>query len=228
MAAMATLVGPLDSLTFPELCPACGARAAQALDIPKWFLRTYDAGDERVYAEVRVPFCARCVDQHERERARQPMVPAYRYPGLVDHFLPAMWLAMGLFFFSIAAGGVGKGMVFVGALGAIGLFFLWIGVATAVGAWRVPWHERVPPQTSVTRAFDYTDDESDVFEPPRRRYFIRNSAFEEQFVALNAARQWDPRGPEARRARRKWGIAIIVFILLLIAMMVWEPGMSAP
>jgi hypothetical protein len=219
---MTSIVGPLDRLAFPELCPACGARATQALDIPKWFLRRYDeSNDERVYAEVRVPFCARCAEQHERERALQPDVPAYRYPGLFEHVIPAVYIAMGLFFLSIAARVADKGLIFVAVLGAIGLFFLAVAIAATVGAWRVPWYERVPAQTSITSAFDYTDDESDVFQPTRRRYFIRNADFGERFAALNANKQWDPRGPEAARALWKWGLAIVVFILLLIAMILF-------
>jgi hypothetical protein len=225
---MTELVGPLEGLSFPPLCAACGAKATQALDIPKWFLRRYEErDDEHVYAEARVPFCARCVELHDRERAQQRQVPAYRYPGIVDHFLPAMWLAIGLFMFSVGARAVGNGPLVVLVVGALGLFFLLLGIGVLVGAWRVPWYERVPPQTSVTRAFDYTDDESDVFEPPRRRYYIANPEFAAQFEALNQNRQWDPRGLAARRAKWKWAVTIVVLILLLIALMIWLPGMSA-
>src|SRR2546430_14486387 len=97
------LVGPLEDLEFPALCPACGAKATGALDVRKVFLNT-DAEDPRhVLGEVRVPFCSSCIAQHEQEAAQQPRVRAYRFPKIFDLALVSIWLAMGIVFLYVAS-----------------------------------------------------------------------------------------------------------------------------
>jgi hypothetical protein len=207
------LVGPLDQLVFPDVCAACGAKASAILDVQKVFVQKGEEQTYHVLAKARVPFCAKCAAEHTRERALQAAVPAYRRPPISDLILPAFWVGLGLFVASIALRVVGRGGVAVAlTLDAVALGFLVVGVWTAIGAWKVPWYGRVPPQTNVTRAFDFTDNEAQLFEPERRRYYIRNEMFAERFVALNTDRQWDARGSQATRA--KW-LAIAVAIVIV-------------
>jgi hypothetical protein len=88
------------------------------------------------------------------------------------------------------------------------------GVALVV---RALWETRrymVPGQTSVTLAFDFSPDISDVLDRSQRRvYAIRETAFAEEFTALNRERIWQP-DPVADRAEKRVWIACAVFLLL--------------
>jgi hypothetical protein len=214
------LVGPLEDLEFPELCPACGARSTGALDIRKVFLKAEGGDRRRVLAKVRVPFCASCIALHERETRLQPRVRAYRFPKLYDFALVSIWLAIGVLFLYLAvivSGGGGTVLALILTYMGIASLAFW-AVATR-NACRVPWYERVPPQTSVTSAFDFGDATSEALEYSRRRYAIRDASFAERFSALNAERL----PPLRKRARERWKAILILTVLLAImaAVLIW-------
>jgi hypothetical protein len=213
------LVGPLDDLDFPELCPVCGAKATGALDVRKVFLNTEGEDRRHVLAEVRVPFCSSCIAQHEREAKQQPRVRAYRFPKILDFALVSIWGVMGVFFLYVAASVSGGG----GAIPALILTYMGIAclafwVLGVRGASRVPWYERVPPQTSVTNAFDFGDETLELFEKSARRYSIRNAEFAERFAALNAEKR-----PRRNPARVRWKaiVLLIVMLAILAAIIIW-------
>lgn len=84
----------------------------------------------------------------------------------------------------------------------LGLFFGWIArLQTKVVLDRTA-HLRVPPQSEVTQAFDFSDDVSDLFEPKRVMYAMRDARFAAAFGALNSDKAWHANGPQARAARR--------------------------
>jgi len=219
------LVGPLQDLEFPELCPACGAKASGAIDIRKVFLNTDGEDPRHVLAEVRVPFCDNCVAQHVQEVSERPRVPAYRFPKILDLLLVSIWGAMGIFFLYVMIGVASKGATIpawiLGYMGIACLVFWVIGIRRAA---RVPWYERVLPQTGVTSAFDFGDEKMELFEKSRRSYAIRNGEFAERFAALNAEMHPSRNPPSGRW---KMILVLIVLLAILAAMIIWpNSGMS--
>jgi len=219
------LVGPLGDLEFPELCPACGAKAVGAVDIRKVFLNPDGEDPRHVLAEVRVPFCANCITLHQQEMLQRPRVPAYRFPKILDLLLVSIWGAMGIFFLYVTIGVMSKGAAMQAwILGYIGIACLVFWIIGIRGAARVPWYERVPAQTSVTSAFDFGDEKTELLEKSRRSYSIRNADFGERFAALNADMH-----PSRNRRSGRWKMIVVLIILLAIlaAAIIWpNVGMS--
>ena len=213
------LVGPLKGLEFPDVCPACGAKAGEAIDIRKVFLNTDGEDPRHVLAEVRVPFCDNCVAQHVQEVSERPRLPAYRFPKILDLLLVSIWGAMGIFFLYVMIGVMSKGAAMQGwILGYIGiacLVFWFIGIRRSA---RVPWYERVPAQTNVSSAFDFGDEKMELFEKSSRSYAIRDAAFAERFAALNA-NMLPSRNPPS--GRWKMILTLIVLLAILAASIIW-------
>jgi hypothetical protein len=87
--------------------------------------------------------------------------------------------------------------------------------AIAWGQWRHVWqatrHLRIAPQTDTTRAFDFSDDISDVFEPPRFVCTIRDARLAEALITLNADRIWVAASPRTvtERKRASWRLWLV-------------------
>lgn len=213
------LVGPLKSLEFPGLCPACGAKADGAIDIRKVFLNTDGEDSRHVLAEVRVPFCDNCIAQHVQEVSQRPRARAYRFPKILDLLLVSIWGAIGIFFLYVMIGVMSKGAAtqawILGYIGIACLVFWVIGIR---GAARVPWYERVPAQTNVSSAFDFGDEKFEVFEKSSRSYAIRDGQFAERFAALNA-NMLPSRNPPS--GRWKLILALIALLAILAASIIW-------
>ena len=211
------IVGRLGDLAFPALCASCGAKAAATLVIARAFRRL--AGDDwiDVVDNVKVPVCSRCVRQHEHEDALHPVVPAFRPPRWSAYLVPGIYAWLGLFLvLRVALDLVGRSMLgglIAGGGGGLCLLGSCVG---ALRSWRVPEHERVRPETSVTQAFGFTTELNDLMEPPRRAYFLANATFADAFGQLNGERSWDEHGFAAKRAELKWKIAICGVALLVV------------
>lgn len=80
--------------------------------------------------------------------------------------------------------------------------------------------------TSVLAAANFTDDQSELFEPERRTFTFRDPVFAAQFAALNADRLWDAKAPRARRARwlRKAALYAVVAAGAAIWLLDWWQG----
>ncbi len=104
-----------------------------------------------------------------------------------------------------ATGGFERGLALVLGLSGAGL---------VAYAW---WDTRncmVPKQTSVTLAFDFSPDISDILDHARRRgYAMRDPSFAQAFTALNRDRLWQP-NPAAERAEKRVWIACAIFLAL--------------
>jgi len=66
-------------------------------------------------------------------------------------------------------------------VGFLVLAMLWCGWI----AWYCTRRLRMPPQTEITRAFDFDDWKGDFFIGRQRTYRIRSEAFANAFRALN-------------------------------------------
>jgi hypothetical protein len=73
-------------------------------------------------------------------------------------------------------------------------------------------------QTSVTRAFDFGDDDTDWYKTEARTYVIRHAACAAAFGQLNAGLHARLTGPEqqSRERRRFWIVAVIIIAIWLL------------
>jgi hypothetical protein len=93
-------------------------------------------------------------------------------------------------------------------------------------AWQETEYLRVPPQTRVTLAFDFSDSTAASFESVRFLCTMRDAGFAAAFKQLNREIEFQPDSPEAvadqRAAQRKsrfWTIVIVA-----IALYCWVKG----
>jgi len=214
------LTGPLGSLGFPDRCANCGVVTRERLPVRKVFGR--NAGRRRrtrsrVYRGYRidtaqVPYCRDCIAQDARER--QSM--ASRWRARVGTFLleafPALFpLAFAVFLLTALDLPRKPGYAFYGFEQILALLFGSAAVGAMAYAW---WSTRrclVPRQTSVTLAFDFSPDVSDLLDHvPRRVYAMRDAAFAEAFIALNRDRVWQPDPAAVRAEMRVWIMCAVV------------------
>lgn len=235
------VVGELHEVVFPPLCVSCGAETRATLPLTRLFWRDDDGGPGHVAALVHAPFCPSCIEVHRREVP--PLDPEVRkrllrkwavaslpyvFPlGVIAWLLTvlvpnvfradeplealvwaapvALFAGFGWMFFRLIrnqgralVAGPGGGYVHVYP-GPLGSRFL------------------VPAEpTSVTRALDFSDDESEMFDAERHRFTFQNNAVASSFAELNAARQWKPGGPRARVAHHARRAIVAVVVLVVV------------
>ncbi|HEX5820112.1 MAG TPA: hypothetical protein VFY20_14585 [Gemmatimonadales bacterium] len=177
------------ALAMPDLCAYCGAPAGERLLVQKVFARTHGVMDDRpmehAIAGVHVPFCPDCLARH---RAEAPVLTR------LQHFGSGLGSQMGLY--ALFSGGatlfcakealaalVGGGTVIVPAVIG-GLFGLMTAYALRL-SWGATTRLRIPEQSEVTRAFDFSDDMSEGYRREQRIYAIRDANFARVFRTLN-------------------------------------------
>ena len=211
-------------LTWPALCPNCGAPARERIPVRKVFVRgigSHDRSPIRYRIEsVPIPFCATCVARHEA--AAPVLTPLVRARTYLQSFLiiPVVGASyMAVLMIDAAAGAtLGDPVTWLG-VGFVAFFAL-IAVGSVLGMWRQTRRYRVLPQTDVTLACDFSDDISQPFEGERRAYAIRDAVFAEAFTASNRDRAWTP-AMQARSNRRQL-VAAAVVIALAVGAWLWS------
>ena len=202
MDRMVTLRGRPSQLAMPDSCANCGSPAERRLLIEKVFRRDEgpEGGVHYVVSPVHVPFCSPCIARHQAEVVtvspvkrvllcfQQPVIIAALFMGGM-----AVFLAPPAFDAVVGGHGVG-GLVFLGIVVVFGL----IAAASGYAAFNLSRRHAVAPLTSVTSAFDFTDDESAMFERQRRTYRLRDPTFAAAFEEANQDRRWDPRSRRPR------------------------------
>lgn len=221
------LTGSLRTLGFPNRCANCGAATVERLPVRKVFAR--NAGHRRRAGTRRyrgyridtavVPYCGQCIARDARERQSVASRWRARLGSLLIQSLPALFpLGFVLFLLtsispSAAPGDAGDSFVRVMVLvfGGSGLGLI------AYALWDTRRY-MVPKQTSVTLAFDFSPDVSDLLDHSRRRiYTMRDATFAEEFTALNRDRAWQPDPAAVRTEMRVW---IVCAVLLGLAALV--------
>jgi hypothetical protein len=105
-----------------------------------------------------------------------------------------------------------------GLMQLLTLLFGGAGVILIGHAW---WDTRrcmVPRQTSVTLAFDFSPDVSDLLDHGQRRvYAIRDATFAEAFTALNRDRVWQPDPAAVRAEKRVWMVCAVFLVIAALA-----------
>lgn len=186
------------------------------------FRRTYS--DSATTYEIEgavVPYCNPCIAQHEHEvralswpqRVAVSLTTGLTISALGSGFMALLFLPDAVR--SLTRSGFPWPLVVV-------MFFALIAYSSLSGAWKQNAHRRVPPQTGITRAFDFSESHAEMFDAPRSTYSIRNSAFAEAFVALNRARIWNPQTPAAKRSAHSRKLLYAVTIGALVAWALWD------
>ena len=78
------------------------------------------------------------------------------------------------------------------------------------------------PPTSTLAAVNFTDENSDLFEPDRRTFTFTNPIVREHVAALNADLVWRKNSPRARLARLARRVALVVLVVVGAAFLVAE------
>lgn len=181
--------GEASSMSYPSICAYCGESASRQIVVQKVF-RIASSGEDLTRHEIQqaaVPFCEACIGRH---RQQERTLTA-----------PQRWLA------SLATGltvsGVGSSFMAVFFLPdalralrrpgfplplAVVAFFALIGYSSLRGAWSDTARRRVPPQTEITRAFDFGCSDRTLFGKASFTCSIRSQSFAAALVALNAQR----------------------------------------
>jgi hypothetical protein len=226
---MVTLNGRPSRLAMPTCCANCASTAVGRLPIEKVFRRDAGADDGMRYviSTAEVPFCPRCLARHRLEAATvsplQRVVLCFRQPVILSALVMggfAVFLGPPALDAAFSGSGLG-GPIFL----SIVLLFGLIAAASGFAAFQLSRRHAVVPPTSVTSAFDYTDDQSELFDRERRTYRLRNPTFADAFVDANRHSQWDPSSARATAGHRGRIVLLIVFamatIFILIGTFFW-------
>jgi hypothetical protein len=222
------LTGPLRSLGFPNRCANCGAVTSERLPVRKVFAR--NAGYRRLATSrrylgyridtARVPYCPTCIAQDGRERQSLASRWRARLGGMLIRSFPAVFpLGFAIFLLTHIQPPTHPGEAAGGFERALALLFGFSGAGLIVYGWWDSRSSMVPRQTSVTLAFDFSPDISDLLDRAQRRvYTMRDAGFAEAFTALNRDRVWQPDRGAERAEIRVWIVcAVFVAIGALVA-----------
>jgi hypothetical protein len=204
------------------MCANCGNATSESLEVAKVF-RHVDASndgspDTFSMARVMVPFCPPCAAQH-RSELRQ--VTSFRRFAMTLHGR-SMLSAIGL-------GAIALSIVFMTTRSTSATLLLW-SVAALFGllAWvcvRAAYseteHLATPPPTSISSAFDFTDDHAQRFEREHRTVTLRNPTFADAFLARNGSHVWNPEDPANRKAAQTRNLLVNAAIAVFLIALAW-------
>ena len=214
-----TLRGAPGTLVFPPLCPNCGAQASQRITVTKVFTTEADSEtpERRYLVSAAVPFCDECLAKHSALEQRQDWFTQLREGLASMDILGAVFPALAaLFVLHLALGDLMHGktrlLLVYAVVGGVFALIAWLQTRAV---WSQSEHLRVPVQTAVTTAFDFSADVSRAFEPARFICTLRDAAFAQAFSVLNAERLWQRDSEQAvterRSAKRKfWVVGAVV------------------
>lgn len=192
------LSGPPGTLRWPPICAACGSDASATLPVTRVDLRdwryttaTRSADHFAIVAvcTIDVPFCAACVARHRGETRGNAAVRAVVSVFSTVYVIPLIVVVTGL-----VAGLDPEGFGLAGvpislpttATQRAAFALVAAGFAAAV-CYQTRWR-RVPPPTSVTEAFDFSDNLAGWFEPERRVYGMTPARFAQAVIDANRSR----------------------------------------
>jgi hypothetical protein len=219
------IAGPLHDLEFPPICANCGNATSESLEVAKAFGRLDESAEQRTdtYAIVRVkvPFCPPCTAQHQIE-VRQ-ITPLQRFflslrSGIIIAGLGAGCVALFLAYQWARRSSVNSADLMLLGLAA---FFGLISWGIILYAYRASEHLAIPPPTSVTSAFHFTDDHAGPLAREHRTVTLRNPTFADAFLARNATRVWNPNEPANQKAAKARNLLLHVLIAAFLLWLAW-------
>jgi hypothetical protein len=188
------------SLAFPPVCAYCGAPAVERIAVRKAFARPRFHGSGMygrsvpyrgdIVTSVRIPFCRDCAAQHRATVERISFMRRLRSLFLTPLLVPLAGFTY-VFFKTLPAvldvpSNASAAWTAWGLPAVMVFGFLWCLFI----AWVISRSSRIAHQTEITRACDFSDDVSRVFERERHIYAIRDRSFFEAFAAGNHDRVW--------------------------------------
>jgi hypothetical protein len=223
------LAGRMGALDWPSICASCGADTGEQLTVRKVFVRPrYYARGSRSYTRLivrsaQIPYCGACAARH------RALVPPRSLLGDLWRLLWPVLIPMigsGYFFqlsLRIALADT-SGTVAARYLFAVPALFGAIFVWCLVIAWYSSRYSRVDKQTEVTRACDYSDDVSWLWERERHIYAMSNERFARAFADRNAHRMWTARD-DKRSSRYR---TTVYAVAAVVGVVVWAIVVLAP
>jgi hypothetical protein len=208
------------ALAFPPLCPNCGRPATQKIAYAKVFRRA----NRFILSSAQVPFCDECCARHHAQEQppdwRTTLLTLFSDADIFGAIFPGLGA---LFVLNLGLRDLWHGRFTATAVElGLGLFFGWIARGQAKAVLDRTAHQRVPPLSEVTEAFDFSDDVSDLLEPARVIYAMRDARFAAAFDALNRDKEWHTGGLEAGVTRRKASWAKWAIGALLLVAVLWD------
>jgi hypothetical protein len=214
------LRGAPTDFVWPDVCPVCGAPARDRLEVQKVFIRRHrgrGAGTWYIVSSLTVPFCEKCVDRHHAEtRPKSPvrLVLTYFQSFLIVPVVGAAYLAWVTL--PTAAGTTADQPAGRWAWGLVAAL-VGLCVASLIAMGPATRRFRVPPQTSITRAFDYSDELGNMVEGRRRAYAIQDGGFAERFRSVNGELAWT----REHERRGLWRVAVLIGVAIA-GLMTWR------
>lgn len=206
-------------LSWPRVCAYCGDAASEQITVTKAYRprpRRHggrSAGFMRPYhiSAAPIPFCGKCAAEH-RATVRPPStaskLASFLFTPLVIPVIGSAWLASLIY-------GAMRGATGAGALFGWGLLALMVAniVWCTFLMWQTSRVHRLDPQTEITRACDFSEDVSYLYEKERRIYAMRNKTFAEAMASLNRDRVWTEE-EQARSMKMSFLSAVLMLAAL--------------
>ena len=222
------LCGEPGGLAMPPLCPNCGEAAADRVTVEKVFRRrSSEASDSYLIVPVALPLCAGCAVRHRAGTVQptrwQRVLSSFSNADMLGAVLPAI---AALFVLQLALRDLLNGRLLRSTLPfALAAVFAAIAWYQRKHVWAETAHLRVPQQSEVARAFDFSDDVAPAFEQPRFICTMKDGRFATAFAALNADRLYRPDSTEARgeqrRAKRQLRVVLVLLAIAALAMVLF-------
>lgn len=194
-----TLTGPLRALCFPAACAHCGAPATERLPVTRAFSRdwryvrgSYSADDFRFISvqTLSVPFCGGCIVRHRQEEHPIGIVGSLLSVLTTVYVIPLAVAVLGVALY-VAPDLIGPAAALVRGpqTAAQASVFALLAAAFAVVVWHQTRRRRASPATTVTRAFDFSDNRASLFREEVRVYGMANERFAREFEDANSTRR---------------------------------------
>ena len=208
------LTGGLRSLAWPSICANCGAPASGRLTVRKVFIRPRMRGRHRhgmikhTIPAAQIPYCAPCVQRHRE--LTPPTNVVQQALGVL--FTPLLIPIVGSAIFGVITLRVVLDMSptdpYARYAWGLPALFLFICMWSLFAAWHATQPARVEPPSEVTRACDFSDDVSRLFERERRIYAMRNKEFADALRHANHDRVWTA-ADDHRSGRRSLAVLAV-------------------
>jgi hypothetical protein len=223
------LTGTLRSLVWPPVCANCGESTDERLTVRKVFLRPRVHGRRRrgmsrhIVTAAEIPYCGGCAQSHRELTPTRSLT----HQALGILFTPMLIPIVGSVIMGVialrAVLGISPSEPYARYAWGIPGLFLFICIWCLVLAWDMTRAGRVEPQSDVTRACDFSDDVSWLFERERRIYSMRHETFARAFADANRERVWTA-DDDKRTSRRMLAlVAAAVVGVVLWAVVVLGP-----
>ena len=204
------------------MCANCGNATSESLEVAKVFRHVDESGesapDTFSIGRVAVPFCPPCTAQHLSEV--QPIAGSRRFLTMFRGRSAGEGLGLGaimLFVLFLMTRSPSRSLLLPGIAAVLG-FLSWICFRAA---YRETEHLATPPPTSITSAFDFSEDHAKLFEREHRTVTLRNPTFADVFLARNTTRVWNAEDPANQKATKSRNLLLNVLIGAFVLWFAW-------